>query len=53
MITYLGVFNVWPKTSRLLPVWPRGARRSDALRRGELGPVPLPVLSYLQVFASL
>ena len=29
MITYHNVFNVWPKTTLLLPVWPRDAKRLD------------------------
>ena len=29
MIMCHNVFNVWPKTTLLLPVWPRDAKRSD------------------------
>ena len=29
MITCHNVFNVWPKTTLLLPVWPRDAKRLD------------------------
>ena len=29
MITCCNVFNVWPKTSPLLPVWPRDAKMLD------------------------
>jgi hypothetical protein len=28
-IVSVGVFYVWPKTSRLLPMWPREAKRLD------------------------
>jgi hypothetical protein len=28
-IVSFGVFYVWPKTTRLLPVWPREAKRLD------------------------
>ena len=30
MITCHNVFNVWPKTTLLLPVWPRDTKRLDA-----------------------
>ena len=30
MITCYNVFNVWPKTALLLPVWPRDAKRLDS-----------------------
>ena len=29
MIMCCNVFNVWPKTTLLLPVWPRDAKRLD------------------------
>ena len=29
MITCFNVFNVWPKTTLLLPVWPRDAKMLD------------------------
>jgi hypothetical protein len=28
-IVSVGVFYVWPKTARLLPMWPREAKRLD------------------------
>jgi hypothetical protein len=28
-IVSVGVFYVWPKTTRLLPMWPREAKRLD------------------------
>ena len=31
MITCGNVFNVWPKSTLLLPVWPRGTKRLDPL----------------------
>ena len=33
VITCCNVFNVWPKTTLLLPVWPREAKRLDTLAR--------------------
>jgi hypothetical protein len=29
-IVSVGVFYVWPKTTRLLPMWPREAKRLDS-----------------------
>ena len=34
MITCHSVFNVWPKTTLLLPVWPRDAKKLDIPGRG-------------------
>ena len=39
-ITCRNVFSVWPKTT-LLPVWPRVAKRLDALEGGTSQNLPL------------
>ena len=46
------VFNVWPKTTLLLPMWPRDAKRLDTpvqrpLRSSARGPAPLQLLLLL------
>ena len=33
VIIYCNVFNVWPKTTLLLPVWPRDAKSLDTRGR--------------------
>ena len=67
MIACCSVFNVWPKTTLLLPLWPRDAKRLDTPEKkmiffsSELvfSPILVPRLSvliqtlYLPVLAAL
>ena len=36
MITYRKVFNVWPKTALILPVWPRTPPRNNNINGASL-----------------
>ena len=45
VITCHNVFNVWPKTTLFLPLWPRDSKRSDTPRSTVLGPKRAWVIS--------
>ena len=58
MITCHNVFNVWPKTSLPLPVWPRDAKGwtpllEDTLRKWLFLCLYLPTVAFRFIFAPV